>query len=270
MNRWLPPCQRTYSAATPYRRKYYLRCSISVETFLVWRQGQLGTIGVGVQKRGSKKLHWTNKILLVPYIRIACQLKAEYTHGTKHRGHEAVRRQTYAAMVMDAFGEELMKYKGEPVKFRSVVLTPIMQRHLCGAPDAYTPTVQAVVKQGERDIPSIADATEYYLSWDPVEPSWIPNFRHNIVYIPEVRWHLAVLMEVHDLSDGAAYNRVRDNQDRLMRDLRMEANNDNKQVEIPLFGPAEVRVIVMERLEEYFKEELAQVVRLALPDAEHI
>lgn len=204
---------------------------------------------------------WTDREILAPYIRIICQLTAEYKHGKKNAAHEAVRRQTYAAMTLDAFGEEFTTYQGAADHFRSKVLTPIMQRHLHAIPDAYTPDVRAAVAPNTHGQPTIADATAFYLAFDPTDPAIIPNLRHNIIHIPEVRWHLGLVMGVHNLEDEEPYSLTKCNQVALNRSLK-NFKEDGVTNDILRLDSAEVYIVVREMLEKFFEPELAEPVRL--------
>lgn len=154
--------------------------------------------------------------------------------------------------------------------FRSKVLTPILQRQLWGIYDGYGPSVREAIPisrsatpNSDEDEPTITilDATKFYLSEDPVDPALIPNYRRNLIYIPEARWHLGVMMGKHEkVGTGAYYNKVRDNHDRIINALDEE--DDSSEEGIALLRPAEVEAIFDEELEDFFRPELARVVRI--------
>ena len=161
-----------------------------------WKKGETRTIEFGrsrkLRGKGLFKIHYNTYELPAPYDRIVCQLVDEELHGQMHNSHKARRRQTYAQQVLDLFADELMDSTVDPAAFRSVILTPILQRQLAGVHDAYTSCVRTAVGKGKAK-PTILDATEVYLSRGPTEPKFIPTFRCNLVYIPEAHWHLGVV-----------------------------------------------------------------------------
>ena len=158
--------------------------------------------------------------------------------------------------VLDAFGAELTSVRSTTANFRSKVLTPILQRHLQGVPDHYAPQVSLVISAND-DV-TIGDATKFYLGQDPTDPQWIPTYRRNILYVPEVRWHLCVVLGKVKLGDADAYNRIRREHDDLINGHRDDGSDEDDST--IAFGEAEVDVIVQDGLEEYFAEELANVV----------
>src|SRR6202042_441870 len=145
------------------------------------------------------------------------------------------RRASYAIQTLDAFGDELITAKDQttrvkiggkkgyalPAAFHSKVLTPILQRQRVGIHDAYTPFVCAGINSRVPRL-SIQDATDLYLRADPVDPIHIISYRRNIVYQPDARWHLGVLMKGGIDDEQRAidyYNMVRDNHDRVLASI---------------------------------------------------
>jgi len=232
-----------------------------------WEQGELRSIRLGEwgKQRGKTtyKIQYRDYQVPAPYDRIISQLVAECLHGDRHDSYESRRRAVYALKTLDKFGDELTDYKRRqlpPAAFRSRVLTPILQRQRRGLHDGYTPCVRAGVRSTAED-PSIQDATAFYLKADPTDPRWIPSYRHNLIYVPEPRWHLGVVMGVA-ASDEAAiehYNKVKENHDKIMESLRtngVEVDKDN----VRLLSEAEVRAVISEGIEDFFYEELQRVV----------
>lgn len=236
-----------------------------------WEVGELRTIEIGWMKksRGKKfnELKFTEFQIPAPYDRIVSQLMAESMHGQRDGGHESRRREDYAQKVLDKFGGELRQFKDPPVTFRSKVLTPILQRQVAGIHDAYTPTVRAGVNlmkeirtQGE---PTIRDATRLYLEVDPTNPIFIRSYRRNLLFLPEPRWHLGIVMRGLASSGQEAVdqiNKVRVNHDIIEDNVKVEGRKDVDKNGVYLLNEVEIKAIIDEGLEDFFQEELQQVV----------
>ena len=169
--------------------------------------------------------------------------------------------------ILDAFGAELSSVRSMTSDFRSKILTPILQRQLRGLPDYYTPIVSKTIASGHEKV-TIGNATEFYLQVDPTDCQLIPSYRRNLIYIPEMRWHLGAVMGTIRLGDGPQYNEIRTHQDVLMKALKEEEIDDDESDTMPAFNAAEVLVIVQEQLEEYFQEELAASVGIEIHSAQ--
>jgi hypothetical protein len=248
------------------RRTSHLKCEISIHSFMNWTEGEMRNFELGTSKkrrgRNTRQVTYITEQIRAPYDRILCQLLAEDKHAETHKSHEAVRRQTYAREVLDKFVKEFKAYKGLPASFRSYVLTPILQRQLIGVPDAYFPSVSEAVA-GVGQEPTIEQATQFYLGEDPTDSELIPNYRYNMVFIPEVRWHLGIVLGHVKLGDESQYNNFRENQDILMEAIREGSGTDPDGAQsVPAFGAAMVRTIVKERLELFFGTEMGRVVRI--------
>ena len=271
------------------RSSYYLKYNITADKILRWTDGELRTISVGVKAGKAKKVTYSDHQIPAPYDRIVDQLLREVEHATKavKKGHEVLRRKTYAQRVLDAFHLEIRKYDGDPASFRSRVLTPLLQRQLCGVEENQGPCVRNSVcdKRGRCTIKSV---TQFYLGCDPTDPGWIPTFRRNLVYIPEARWHLGVVLGKISVADHKAYDDIKDHHDQLMRKVSTRSENDDTHEEggddgsseedsdddeavnfeldvvnsAPPFRLTEVSVLVAEGLDEFFAHELQTVVRL--------
>jgi hypothetical protein len=159
------------------------------------------------------------------YVQLIYQPLAEDRHGNDNSGYEALRRQSYARQVLEGAGKEIKGYKGPPEKFRSVILTPILQRYLKGVPDCYAPSLHAAVAKG--DEPTISDATEFYLGVDPVSHIYIPQYRRNLLYIAESRWYLGVLLKNFDVDNKDGFNTTRTNHDKAMKAVVDEPAEDD-------------------------------------------
>jgi len=193
-----------------------------------------------------------------PYLRILDQLQKEAKHGQSDMGHEAQRCAVYAEETLDAFGKELTTTKDiDPTTFRSKVLNPVLQRQLHGVPSHYTPAVCRAIARGDGPV-TIETATIFYLANDPISPTMIPSYRRNCIYIPEVRWHLGILMGTGALGNPKQYILIRENQDEIMGELRSEKPWTGSGV--PPFNYVEVETIHCERIAPFFKQELERVV----------
>jgi len=85
----------------------------------------------------------------------------------------------------------------------------------------------------------------------------------NLLYIPEVRWHLCIVLGKVKPRDTDAYNRIRCEHNDLInahQDDTSDDNGSNDDDSTTVFGKAEVAVIVQDKLEEYFAEELANMI----------
>jgi len=187
------------------------------------------------------------------------QFQKEAEHAAKwNRSHEAQRCAAYAEETLDAFGKELFGAKiVDPAAFRSKVLNPVLQRQLHGVPSHYTPAVRGAVAGGDRPV-TIRDATVFYLKNDPISPTMIPSYRRNCVYIPEVRWHLGVLMGTSAIAGPKQYSNIRSNQDEIMEQLRLEGPWEGPG--IPPFSYVEVEAIYCKGIASFFERELEHVV----------
>ena len=232
---------------------------------MTWQKDELRPFKIGVkQKRRKGKrevVYQEKKHILAPYDRILCQLIAEDNHGDIDPSHEAVRRRIYAQRVLDEFAIEFTSFKGQDVEFRSRVLTPILQRQLNGIPDAYLPYVSRAIGRGI-DHPTLSQAANFYMGVDPTNPCWIPTYRYNMVFIPEMRWHLGIVMKAFELGDGSGFNKVRVDQDELGSGIEKDCNWGAGSG-VPRFTVAMARVVRGERLHAFFDQELRQVVRLS-------
>lgn len=239
-----------------HRQRYFFHCTTDLKTFLQWGEGEMRTVRWQITK-GSRVV---GRSIDIPaaYHRLVCQLTAEIAHASSYFGHEALRRCSYAMEVLDAFGTELTSSRSLTADFRSKILTPILQRQLRGASDCYFPPMSYIVSSDGATV-TIGDATRYYLAEDPTHPKWIPSYRRNLIYIPEMRWHLGVVMGKVKLGDTQGYNNIRANHDHLMKALKAEETEPNAWIS-QSFNAAEITAIVKEGLEEYFSQELADSV----------
>jgi hypothetical protein len=205
----------------------------------LWREGQTELIQFGtmrkIPKKRGTKVAWKSRYIQIPYYRLFQQLYAEVRHGNKNAAHEAQRRGSYARRVMEAFGEELEAHKELASQgtvasaWRSKVLTPILQRQLQGVPDAYAPSLEAGIGMQDSDDEdddgdgnkgklTISDVTEFYLGSDPLHPDNKRFYVRNLVYIQEMRWHLAILLGKQKLESSEFFKQTLDNQDYLLDD----------------------------------------------------
>jgi len=233
--------------------------------YLEWAEGELRTVTYGmVRKRKNANEYYVaslrKKEIPVAYFNIILQFHIEYLHAITDLGHEASRRRAYAMEMTNLFANELNDYVGPPADFRSYVLTPVLVRQLHGVPDAYAPTVRAAIGGGELTIRQV---TEFYLSIDPVEAAWIPNYRRNLLLISEVRWMLCYLRGRCELGDPSDYNKIRDHTYDLLSDLKDEPIDTSTTTDdgMPLLSWGEVRLICREAIQGFYVREIDCVVR---------
>ena len=259
-----------YGTLTPWARtRFAFRYALAADSFMNWRAGELRTVELGQwrKRRGvaSQEIYFTSYQIPAPYDRLVSQLTAEQVHADSHDSHESRRRGVYALQTLDAFGEELKEFgnvRRLPATFRSKVLTPILQRHRLGIHDAYTPFVHTCIA-GKGRSPLVEDVTRVYLGKDPANPAYIRQYRRQLLYLPDPRWHLAVIMGVSGKTQEERdnhYNRVRANHDRIMKIPLAEAHAERDPHGVPLLTCTEIEVILDERLEDFFTEELKSVV----------
>ena len=235
-----------------------------------WEKGEVREVKLGYSRKlpGKRSYGVSYSTYEIPaaYHRIVCQLVAEDLHARFDSSHESVRRQAYAVEVLDAFGDELRELNRSnllPADFRSKVLTPILQRQLNGIYDAYGPSVHAAIPKEGEEL-TIQDVTNFYLKEDPTDPIFIPTYRHNLLYLPDPRWHLGSVMGEGPFSEEVAisrYHKVRENHYAIMQDLEVEGQRMRENSRIPLLSRNEVRCIIDEGLEDFFADELQHVVR---------
>ena len=259
-----------YRTLTPFgRTQYSFKSAIAADMFMSWKVGEVRTVYLGQwrKRRGlsSTAISFSPYQIPAPYDRLVGQLVAEHLHSDLHDSHESRRRGVYALQTLDAFGDELKAFKRlklPVVSFRSKVLTPILQRQRLGIYDAYMPFVTTCIA-GTGRKPSIEDISQLYLGKDPADLIYIRQYRRHLLYLPEPRWHLAVVMRVSGNTpkeQKSHYNRVRENHDRIMATPLAEAHAERDLHGIPLLTCTEIEVIFDERLEDFFTEELGFVV----------
>ena len=116
--------------------------------------------------------------------------------------------------------------------------------------------------------PTILGTTFFYLSDDPVNPENIPYLRWNLLYIPEMRWHLHILTDNCRISNAEFYEKCRvHHHDYVMEAYQdgLEDDGDNQESEeseggarpLPPFSKAELEVIIAERLSKYLADEVS-------------
>jgi hypothetical protein len=224
-----------------------------------WETGQVTPVNFGKAKPQIADVEWKTRDLPLQYAWLISQFEAEEYHSWYNYGHEAIRRQGYVRRMLDALANELESIEVCGGNFRSKVLTPVLQRQLQGLPDAYAPSIHSALADNQ-GVVTIAKATRFYLGEDPLHPGNISMLRRNIIYSREARRHLS-LVYCHPISGTEAYNLSIRNQDHLMnnpKDLR-GGDGDGK---IPAFSYVEMLIVVSEGLEDFFRVELKDQVRI--------
>ena len=240
-------------------RVYYYDCKITPDSFLTWEENETVKVRFG---KGRCEEDWATRMLPRPYIRLICQFQAEDEHGDYDNTYEAQRRQSYARRVLDQLGMELERFNGPGNHFRSKVLTPILQRHVCGVSDSSGLGVYYAIPRPDDDI-SITHATAFYLRNDPVDPRNAPTLRRNLIYIREARWHLETLIR-GNVYGRNLYSATIINQNYLMASLHKAPPQPQAAMSptnIPPFTKWEVLMILLQEpgLEEFFHEELSAI-----------
>jgi len=268
-----PAVTRAYMLFAPFRdrgssllhsQKYLFEVELDVRSFLFWKKNDVAVVAVfkKVRKHNKNTTGTVQRSFSIPaaYVRIIDQLTKESVHGKHNASHEALRRATYAEETLDALGKELFRHDTVcGPGFRSIVLNPILQRQMRGVPSHYTPLVRRAIAGGDRPV-TIDRATRFYLEVDPIDPESIPSFRRNAVYIPEMRWHLAVLMGACSVRDIEAFRHFQYNQDDIMKQLQKEKPASG----IPAFNMVELEVIHCEKIHTFFEDELRRAVGCSL------
>ena len=247
-----------------HSRWYAFSFVLPLASFMAWEAGELIAISFGKKVKRPKKsnstVRWWTRQIPIPYTRLIDQFRYEDSHGLYDTGHEARHCMAYARRVLKEFGAELDRYKGNAEGFRSAVLTPILQRQLRGLPDSYSPVIAIYMCSDLHDV-TIADATEFYLSIDPLDPACIPSYRRNLIYIREMLWHLVVRTSRAEWKSREDYNWILKNHDLALESLEPGVGEDGS---FPVFSAWEVDMIVAHSLQDWFAEELSEVVRTGI------
>lgn len=227
-----------------------------------WGEGQVHDIKYGkarkVANKNTRKLTLNAKRIPVQYARLVSQFMCEDALARNFTAHEALRRQTYAQKMLDEFGRELDKFKGNAGDFRSKCFTPVLQRQLRGIPDAYGPTIRRGIDPKDAK-PTIAQVTRFYLGNDPLAVVTIPSYRHNLIYIREAKWHLGVVLGNMRIDSSDHFLDSVDEHDLIWE--AMKTSTRRYVDKFPVFNKVEVAAIVSTDLQEWFAEELSKVVR---------
>ena len=265
-----------------------------------------------VKEKMVYKVTYTSYEVPAVYHRLVGQLTNEEAHGRLHNSHESRRRQMYARRVLDIFPEKILANVAKPIEeqvppvsFQSHTLTPILQCQLCAVHDAYAPSVYtAMLQKGEASL-TLLRVTQIYLRQDPTLAYLAPHYRRHLLYVPKPQWYLGVVVNEKQLGNPGFYNAVREHHDQIMMAIREEREEEERKGKgkgkgkgkekekekeneeehdeehivcdpngMPLLRRAEVRAIVLEGLEDFFKQELSAVVcyptlLIAIPGADH-
>ena len=256
----------------PRRKHKFAFDNFKSKDFLRWNTGEVCELKVGVNRKVRNKneyaLRWKKLKVPLIYVQLVAQLVAKDLHSQHNTGHEALRRQSYARRLLDHFGNEFRtefkKWKklGKPSDIRFKTLNPVLQRYFRGVPDGYTPSVRSTISG--RDHPTIHDVTIFYLGEDPRDPDLVSCYRRNLLYIPESRWYLAVILGIAYLDSVQHFDRVRVNHDNIMEELALEGGSDTADGEESKLNEVEVRAILDEGLEDFFEDQLNRVVHIPL------
>lgn len=208
---------------------------------------------------------WTDHRILAPYDHILGQLVAEIHLSVRGADtHETRRRSVYAKQVIDRFADEITKFKGDPSRFYSTVLTPLLVRWLRGLHDAYSKVALAVIARGA-DEATMEQATAFYLTMNPTDPKYIRLYRRQLLNLPIARWYLATVLNVVPAGYTAAehYHRFQKDHNAIMfsNANRSTAYRTLDEYGIPHLNKTEAAVLIATRLEVFFRPELQRAVR---------
>ena len=203
----------------------------------MWTLEQAVSLQFGTSpKKKKERTYWRTQFLTVPYLQLINQFMCELDHGHLSGAYEAQHRWSYVVQVMNAFGDELMEQHqlendGPHVPaWHSKVLTPILQRQLNSVSDVYAPALRVGISpdgsngsqgdnEGNDEKPmTIAEATKYYLGDDPLHPKFLKMYLQNLVFVREMRWHLAILAEQHTAGDENFFDQTLTNQDYVLEE----------------------------------------------------
>ena len=247
----------------------------SAGRFLSWTAGELAKVEFGMKKKKPNKQKWVlqyvQKWIPVPYARLIHQFILEVKHGKGDESHEALRRTAYAERMLEAFGRELEGYKGKKENFRSKVLNPVLQRQLRGIPDNYAGPLRDIMAVGGEV--TIHNASAFYLRADPLKPRCIPSYRRNLIYIREARWHLMILEGLISVGSNDDFDWTIKNHHNILNGLEHGLSDDEEEDSkaeedtnpIPKLRRVEVEVILVEKLNGHFADELDRVVCAEVP-----
>ena len=168
------------------RREVRFQYNFDVMTFFSWTVGQVLEIQMTKLRRKKNKqsiyLSTMTHNIPIAYLWIIDQLHKESEHAHHNGGHEAQCCADCTKRTLDAFGNKVYNLQEDGMAFWSKVLNLILQRQAAGVPTHYTPAVASAI--GVEPL-NICDITSFYLSLDPINPSMIPLYWRNLVYIPE-------------------------------------------------------------------------------------
>ena len=246
--------------AAPSARKYSVECQFGLESFLRWGQDEVAKIlvckRIKVLNRTGIRIKKKEMEIPAAYVRLIDMFNKLEEHGLFDHSHEGQRRSSYAERMIEELGKELWSTSVVGKEFRSKVLNPVMQRHKLGIPADYTPTVERAVSRGRQ--PTIRDATRLYLEHDPVDPAAIHSYRRNVIYIPEARWHLGIMLGVIKIDNEEVFHDFHTNTDTMILDRKTNPPNpiEHNSQGVPAYTRIETEVIINEGLEVFFKDEL--------------
>jgi hypothetical protein len=187
------------------------------------------------------------------YLRVLAGLNADISHGPVHKSGNAYFRMTYAQFVIDKLATELEDSgpkKGSEASWRSKILNPILQRQLNGYHDHEAPMLKAHF-DGLEGAELQTEINKFYLSQDPLAALVQPALRRGILYVTEPRWFLGINDDKR--KDSKHYDFCRANTTTILSEL-------SEQEDRPVLQAHEVCLIVLENLEDYYREDAQHAV----------
>lgn len=119
---------------------------------------------------------------------------------------------------------------------------------------------EADAQKQARIRPTIAEATRMYLGRDPLDPRYIPTYRRNLIFVREMRWHLAVLSDNEfTIPNRDFFNTTIENQYFLQDFLRQKAAVFKKGLP-EIFTLPELMVIVLEGIHAFYSSDITRAV----------
>lgn len=187
------------------------------------------------------------------YARLLAGFNADIEHARANHSGNALFRQTYVEKVVDAFAQELRSRPPgkRALMWRSRVLNPILQRQFHGYCDHESPMLQAHFdKLAGEDLDNAI--INFYLARDPLDADQQQPLRRGILYVTAPRRFLG--LEQSLWQDPSHYEKCRRNTSTLLKHLAEAESPEADEV-----LEAELKVIVAEMLESYYRDDLDEV-----------
>ena len=100
---------------------------------------------------------------------------------------------------------------------------------------------------------------------DPVELARSLEYHQNLVYIPEARWYLRLLLGKVNIRSARSYNAVLANHEKIMAALAKEDSVVTEESQVSHLNAVEVQAILEEDLKGSFQAQSSLIVRAFRP-----